>query len=96
MYVPEPFGIPYRARVPATTDGLLAAGRCISVDREALGSARVGATCTATGHAAGVAAALSARTGVQPRAVDVAELQARLREQGALLTADEVRPRDAR
>jgi hypothetical protein len=96
MYVPEPFGIPYRALVPATTDGLLAAGRCISVDREALGSARVGATCTATGHAAGVAAALSARTGVQPRAVDVAELQARLREQGALLTADEVRPRDAR
>jgi hypothetical protein len=96
MYVPEPFGIPYRALVPATTDGLLAAGRCISVDREALGSARVGATCTATGHAAGVAAALSARAGVQPRAVDVAELQARLREQGALLTADEVRPRDAR
>jgi hypothetical protein len=96
MYVPEPFGIPYRALVPATTDGLLAAGRCISVDREALGSARVGATCTATGHAAGVAAALRARAGVQPRAVDVAELQARLREQGALLTADEVRPRDAR
>lgn len=96
MYVPEPFGIPYRALVPATTDGLLAAGRCISVDREALGSARVGATCTATGHAAGVAAALSARAGVQPRAVDVAELQARLREQGALLTADEVRLRDAR
>ncbi|HTN59096.1 MAG TPA: FAD-dependent oxidoreductase [Protaetiibacter sp.] len=96
MYVPEPFGIPYRALVPATTDGLLAAGRCISVDREALGSARVGATCTATGHAAGVAAALSARTGVQPRAVDVADVQAQLREQGALLTADEVRPRDAR
>lgn len=96
MYVPEPFGIPYRALVPATTDGLLAAGRCISVDREALGSARVGATCTATGHAAGVAAALSARAGVQPRAVDVADVQARLREQGALLTADEVRPRDAR
>src|SRR5262249_3912555 len=50
MFVPDPYGIPYRAIVPATTDGLLAAGRCISVDREGLGSVRVGGTCTATGH----------------------------------------------
>lgn len=91
MYVPEPFGIPYRALVPATTDGLLAAGRCISVDREALGTVRVGATCTATGHAAGAAAALSALGGVQPRDIDVAELQARLREQGALLSAADLK-----
>jgi hypothetical protein len=92
MFVPAPYGIPYRALVPATTDGLLAAGRCISVDREALGSARVGATCTATGHAAGTAAALSARHGIRPREVDVAELQAELRDQGALVsTGDLVR-----
>src|SRR5690606_5886708 len=89
MYVPAPYGIPYRALVPATTDGLLAAGRCISVDRDALGSVRVGATCAATGHAAGTAAALSARRGVQPRELDVAELRARLREQGALLSVDD-------
>jgi hypothetical protein len=92
MYVPDPFGIPYRALLPATTDGLLAAGRCISVDREALGTVRVGATCTATGHAAGAAAAIAARNGIRPRDVDVAELQATLREQGALLSADELTP----
>lgn len=91
MYVPDPFGIPYRALVPATTDGLLAAGRCISVDREALGTVRVGATCTATGHAAGAAAALSAQSGVQPRDIDVAQLQARLREQGALLSPEDLK-----
>lgn len=95
MYVPDPFGIPYSSLVPATTDGLLAAGRCISVDREALGTVRVGATCTATGHAAGAAAALSARAGVQPRDVDVAELQARLRAQGALLSTDDLKPGSA-
>lgn len=90
MYVPAPYGIPYGALVPATTDGLLAAGRCISVDREALGSARVGATCCATGHAAGTAAALSARSGVQPRALDVATLQRALREQGALVSVEDL------
>ncbi len=90
MYVPDPFGIPYRALVPATTDGLLAAGRCISVDRDALGSVRVGATCTATGHAAGAAAALSALGRIRPRDLDVAELQSRLREQGALLSPEDL------
>lgn len=90
MYVPAPYGIPYGALVPATTDGLLAAGRCISVDREALGSARVGATCCATGHAAGTAAALSARSGAQPRALDVATLQRALREQGALVSVEDL------
>ena len=34
------------------------------------------------GQAAGVAAALAARTGVQPRAVPVADIQAELRRQG--------------
>jgi len=91
MYVPAPYGIPYGALVPATTDGLLAAGRCISVDREALGSARVGATCCATGHAAGTAAALSARSGVHPRALDVVTLQRTLREQSALVSVEDLK-----
>ncbi|MBX3078216.1 MAG: FAD-dependent oxidoreductase [Salinibacterium sp.] len=90
MYVPEPYGIPYRALLPATTEGLLAAGRCISVDRDALGSVRVGATCTATGHAAGTAAALSALSGATPRELDVGELQSRLREQGALISIEDL------
>lgn len=91
MYVPEPYGIPYRALVPAHTDGLLAAGRCISVDREALGSVRVGATCTATGHAAGVAAAQSSLRGIRPRDLDVPGLHDALRAQGARISMPEAR-----
>lgn len=90
MFVPAPYGIPYRALVPATTDGLLAAGRCISVDREALGSARVGATCCATGHAAGTAAALSALGGIPPRELDAVSLQQTLRAQGALVSVEDL------
>jgi len=90
MFVPDPYGIPYRTLVPASTDGLLTAGRCISVDREALGSVRVGGTCTATGHAAGTAAALSVRHDVRPRDLDVAQLQSTLRAQGALVAVGDL------
>lgn len=90
MYVPSPYELPYRALLPQTVDGLLAAGRCISVDREALGSARVGGTCAVTGQAAGAAAAIAAARGVQPRRIDIAELQGTLRNQAALISADEL------
>ena len=77
------YGIPYRALVPEKVDGLLAAGRCISTTAEAHGATRVSPTCMAFGQAAGVAAALAARAGVAPRAVDVASLQQLLVSQGA-------------
>lgn len=85
MYVPLPYGIPYRSLVPVATDGLLAAGRCISVNRDALGSTRVGATCAATGEAAGVAAAIAANRDVRLRDLDTAELRRVLRDQGAIV-----------
>jgi hypothetical protein len=47
--------------------------------------------CMATGHAAGVAAALCARRGVMPRELKVSEVQARLRADGVDL---EVKDRD--
>lgn len=85
MYCPVPFKIPYRTLLPANVDGLLAAGRCISVDREALATVRVGAQCGVTGQAAGVAAALAVREGVQPRALQLGTLQDELRSQRAIL-----------
>lgn len=85
LYAPRPYSIPYRALLPKTLDGLLTAGRCISADREALASIRVGATCTVTGHAAGTAAALSVATRVPPRQVDRKRLAEMLESQGALL-----------
>lgn len=82
MYVPLPYEIPYRSLLPQHTDGLLVAGRCISVDRDALGSARVGATCAATGQAAGVAAALAAVHGRQPRQLDPQAIRTAIQDQG--------------
>ena len=85
MYVPLPYRIPYRSLLPTNVNGLLVAGRCFSADREALGSARVGATCAAMGHAAGVAAAIAAATSTEPRALDAALIQQGLRQQDAII-----------
>ena len=79
------YGIPYRSLVPKEVDGLLAAGRCVSATHEALGSIRAMATCLATGHAAGAAAALAAAGGRAPRDVPASEIQKVLADQGAIL-----------
>lgn len=85
MYVPLPYHIPYRALLPKTVDNLIVAGRCISADREAMGSIRVGATCGAIGHAAGIAAAQSSTTGVFPRDLNVSSLQQKIKNQNGLI-----------
>jgi hypothetical protein len=85
MYVPLPYGIPFRCLVPQGVAGLLAAGRCVSVDREALGSVRVGATCGALGQAAGAAAAVAVAGHADPADVDPAAVQALLAEQSAII-----------
>jgi len=77
--------IPYGALLPRQVDGLLAAGRCISVDARLLDDTRLIAPCLMTGHAAGAAAALAAQTGCRPRDVDIPGLQKLLKEQGAYL-----------
>jgi ribulose 1,5-bisphosphate synthetase/thiazole synthase len=85
---PDPYEIPYRCLVPRSIDGLLVAGRPISTTHRAHGSTRVPGTSLATGHAAGVAAAIAARGGIAPREVDTSKLQQSLREQGAILSPD--------
>jgi hypothetical protein len=76
MFVYE---IPYRCLVPQGVEGLLVAGRCLSVDHHADVYTRNQGSCMATGEAAGVAAAVSVRDGVSPREVDVGAVQAGLR-----------------
>ena len=80
--------IPYGALVPQQLDGLLACGRHISCDRNSHGFMREIPQCWLTGHAAGVGAAVAANRGVQPREVDVDEVRAILRKQGAHLHDD--------
>jgi hypothetical protein len=80
-----PVSVPYGAIVPASLDGLLAPGRHLACDATSHSFLREIPQCWLTGQAAGVAAALAADRGVQPRAVPVAALQAALRAQGVLV-----------
>lgn len=79
------FDIPYRCLLPKGVEGLLVAGRCISATREASGSARTGAQCMAYGHAAGVAAALSAKEQITPRALGAGVVRQTLIAQQAII-----------
>ncbi len=74
--------VPYRAIVPEKIDGLLMAGRCISTTHMGAAAGKSMGNCMATGHAAGLAAVMSAKKGITPREVNVAELQDALRADG--------------
>jgi hypothetical protein len=77
--------VPYGALLPRLSDSLLVAGRHISTDAQTHTYMREIPQCWLTGHAAGVAAALSVQAGVAPKDVSIAELQATLVRQGAHL-----------
>jgi hypothetical protein len=73
---------PYRALVPKEVDGFLTAGRSFSSDPFANNMANLIPHCVATGQAAGTAAALAVKAGVEPRKVDYKALQKALKAQG--------------
>lgn len=79
------YGVPYRCLIPRNVDGLLLAGRCISVDHIAFGSSRNLPVCGMTGEAAAIAAAYAAQHGVEPREVPVGEVQRVLLGSGVVL-----------
>jgi hypothetical protein len=74
--------LPYGCLLPQKVENLLVAGRCISAEEEAMGQLRLIPVCSATGQAAGVAAALALKEGVTPRDLDISLLQRTLVEQG--------------
>ena len=78
--------VPYRSIVPEQIDYLLAAGRCISASHEAAAAGKSIGNCIATGHAAGIAAALSSKEKKPPRELDVKKIQEILRNDGVDLT----------
>ena len=79
--------IPYGCLVPEALDGLLACGRHISCDANSHGFMREIPQCWITGQAAGAAAAIAAKRGLAPRAIDRRELQSALTRQGTYLRA---------
>ena len=76
---------PYRALVPKKVDGLLVAGRSFSSDDAANDSINLIPHCIALGEAAGTAAALAVKQGINPRQVDYHTLQERLMDRGVPL-----------
>lgn len=79
----EAYDIPLRCLLPQGAEGILVAGRCISGTHEAHSSYRVMPISVATGHAAGVCAALAARSDRQPRDLPAEEVQQELLRQHA-------------
>ncbi len=78
-------GIPYGALIPKDSYNVLAAGRCIAADGQALGPARIMSTCMATGEAAGTAAVFAVREDTSFKDVDIASLREKLRQNGAIV-----------
>ncbi|AIQ47176.1 hypothetical protein R70723_15740 [Paenibacillus sp. FSL R7-0273] len=76
--------IPYGALLPAGIGNLLVAGRALSVDRDVGMGVRMQKDMHKVGEAAGVAAAMSIRTGSAPRELDRSGLQKRLVERSVL------------
>lgn len=84
------YHIPYRVLIPRKAENLLTAGRCISCTHVALGSIRVMVQCIGMGEAAGTAAALSLKTDVPPRQLDIATLQDQLHNQNCILNEQDI------
>jgi hypothetical protein len=82
-----PYDLPYRCFVPLRAEKLLIAGRAISGTHRAHASYRVMSICMAMGQAMGVAAALSARTGVTPRDLDPEKVRRALTARGVDLAS---------
>jgi len=83
----EHYAIPYRCLLPRGLDGLVVAGRPISTTHEAHSSVRIQPICSSMGHAAGIAAALAAKSNAVPRALDVADVQSEIVAQRGILDA---------
>ena len=88
LYMPikkDKYGIPYRVLLPAGVRNLLLTGRCVSAGSAAAGAIRVMPPAMALGQAAGTAAALCLKDGVQPEKLDYGELRDALIKGGAYL-----------
>ncbi len=77
------FHVPYRSLVPKRVGHLIVAGRSIGGDRISHAAVRSMMCCAVSGQGAGAAAAVSLRTGRDFADVDVDQVRAELRRQGA-------------
>lgn len=76
--------VPYRCLLPKGLDGILVTGLGVSAHRDAMPVIRMQADIQNQGYAAGVAAAMAAKTGKNIRDIDIKALQKQLIEKGNL------------
>lgn len=79
------FQIPYRSLLPKGVDNVIACGRCLGCAPDLIDRIRLIGPCFVTGHAAGVAAGVSVKSGKAPREASVSEIRKTLLAQGAYL-----------
>ena len=77
------FQIPYRNLLPKNVENLLVSGRATGGDRGSHAATRNMACCAVTGQGAGIAAALSIKSGTPLSEVNVKKIQKELERQGA-------------
>lgn len=83
-----PMQIPYRALLPRNLDNLIVGGRCLSADVNAHNWLNLIPHSVLSGQAAGTAAALSVKSNVKPRDLNVRELQTYLKAQNIYLPVE--------
>jgi hypothetical protein len=81
----QPYQIPYRVMIPKRIDGLLVPV-AVSTTHIAFSSVRLEPTWMSLGQAAGVAAHLALKLGIEPRNVPLEPLQRLLISQGAVIS----------
>ena len=79
------FHVPYRSLVPQGIQGLLVAGRSIGGDKVSHAAVRNMMCCAVSGQGAGTAAAVSLKLDQPFDRLDIGQVQAELRRQGARL-----------
>ena len=79
------YSVPYGTLIPEVIDGLIVAEKSISVSNVVNGTTRLQPVVVQIGQAAGAAAAMSVAQGIQPRELDVRDLQTELMNAGVWL-----------
>lgn len=83
--VAKKYYIPYRSMLAEECDNLIVAGKTISCESQAAGGLRCMPAAMAMGQAAGAAASMAIDGKILPSEIDIATLQATLRNHGAII-----------
>jgi len=79
------YEVPLNCFIPKNGEGIIAAGRCLSAEHEAVASARVTAQCFGYGHAVGHAASISIKENMLLRDIKGENVREILNKEGARL-----------